>query len=282
MSEVSPEWAPRLARHGLADITRLLEASPEQLGLAGRLEALTKPGLAGRERWRWQLDEPQRPVLYLKRYLGPPLRKQLDRLLRQDPRHSVGWWEHFQSGELKRQYVPAVRTIGVAEEMRARTERCSAVLFEAVPGDALDRVLVKLIAAGAPITIGPARHDLTRRLARFVGAFHQTGMRHRDLYLCHIFAELDPAGGRPPEFCLIDLARTFRPRVRRMRWLLKDLGQLDSSARQIGLTRTDRWRFLLHYLGLQTRSLRTRWYARRIVRRSNWICRRIARKSGAS
>ena len=71
---------------------------------------------------------------------------------------------------------------------------------------------------------------------------------------------------------------TFRPRWRRLRWIIKDLSQLDASARQIGAWRTDRLRFLPAYLGP---SLKTsiRSYARRVVRKSDWILARIARKS---
>ena len=151
-------------------------------------------------------------------------------------------------------------------------ERCSVVLIEAVVGDGFDRAWADACRRNAPLTRGLARHDTAVRLGRFVSAFHQTGFCHRDLYLCHVFADFDPAGRRPP-------VRTFRPRVRRMRWVIKDLAQLDSSARQIGASRADRLRFLCAYLGLQHGTARIRWYARRIVRKSDWILRRIERKS---
>lgn len=281
-SEIQADWRARLARAGLPDLLQLLDHSPDESALPGRWEALVKPNLGGRERWRWRPNGDDTPALYVKRYCQTPLRTQLDRMHRQTARHSRAWWEFQQSAELERQYIPAVRAIGVAEEMVNRFERRSAVIFEEVAGDALDRAWQRLSAAGSPLTHGLARFDLTRRLARFVSAFHQTGMCHRDLYLCHIFVDLDPQGRRPPRFTLIDLARTLRPRLRRMRWILKDLSQLDASARQVGASRSDRMRFLLHYLGLQTRAPRARWYARKIVRRSNRILRRIARKSRVS
>ncbi len=275
---VAADWQERLAHAGLADLKRLLDGPPEEQGLSGHWQALVKPGLGGRERWRWELDS--QTTLYVKRYLATPLCEQLDRVRRQAMRHSRAWWEFQQSAELTRQNLPAVRAIAVVEEMRTAFERRSAVLFEPAGGDALDRVWRSLCAARTPITQGPARHDLVRRLARFVSAFHQTGLCHRDLYLCHIFADLDPAATRPPRFTLIDLARTHRPRLFRMRWLLKDLSQLDVSARQIGATCSDRLRFLLTYLGLEPRAVRLRWYARRIVRKSDRILRRSERQEG--
>ena len=233
--------------------------------------------MGGRERWRWELAGAGGDVLYLKRYEHVRLAEQLDRIRRQSPRHSRAWWEFHQSAELARQYVPVVRAVGVAEDVRFPFEVRSAVLFEEVPGDAFDRIWPRLCRENAPLARGLARHDLTRRLARFVSAFHQTGVCHRDLYLCHVFADLDPAGTRPPRFTLIDLARTHRPHIRRMRWLIKDLSQLDTSARQIGASRADRLRFLLTYLGLKGGTPRARWYARRIAHKSARILRRIAR-----
>lgn len=267
-----------LAAAGLNSPADLLpDADPRQLG--GRWETLVKPGLGGRERWRWQPAGTD-TTLYVKRYVRTPWREQLDRIRRQAPRHSRAWWEYHQSRELSRRYIPVVRAVAVAEEMHSFFEKHSVVLFEQVAGDALDRVWPKLERAGARLTRTPARQALVRALARFVSAFHQTGVCHRDLYLCHVFADLDPDAHRPPHFTLIDLARTHRPRWRRTRWIIKDLSQLDCSARQIGVSRTDRFRFLITYLGLEPRAPRVRYYARRVTRKSTRILRRITHKSG--
>jgi len=267
----------RLSEAGLTDPGLLLETATPAAALPGSWECLSKPGLGGRERWRWSPAGADAVVYYVKRYRRTPLREQLDRALRQTPRHSRAWWEFRQSEELTRQFVPVVRALAVAEETSGPLERRSAVVFEGLAGDAFDRVWLRLVAVDAPVTRGLARHDLIRRLARFVSAFHQTGYCHRDLYLCHVFSDLDPDGGRPPRFTLIDLARTHRPRLRRTRWLIKDLAQLDSSARQIGASRGDRLRFLKAYLSLEAHSPRLRWYARRIVRKSDTILHRLAR-----
>jgi hypothetical protein len=273
---IADDWRGRLIQTGLTEPATLLGSDPPGV-LEGEWEPLVKPGLGGRERWRWRLAN-ARLVLFVKRYLRTPLRQQVDRILRQTLRHSRAWWEYHQSGELNRRYVSTVRAVGVAEEMRSIFERRSAVLFERVPGDALDRLWLKLEAEGSRLVRAPLRQGLIRCLARFTSAFHQTGMCHRDLYLCHIFADLDPESGRKPRFTLIDLARVHRPRWRRLRWIIKDLSQLDSSACQVGASRADRLRFLVAYLGLQPGAPRTRDYARRVVRKSAKILRRIARK----
>jgi heptose I phosphotransferase len=281
--EILPNWRERLRGAGLETLAPLLAADGRP-ALAGDWHDLHKPGLGGRRRWRWVLpDAPSgiaadRDELFIKRYEQTPPTAQLDRLRRQTARHSRAWWEYAISQQLAAAHIPAARAVGFIEEMAGPIERRSVVLFERVAGDAFDRAWAAAQRRGAVVTRGVARHDVAVRLARFVAAFHQTGCCHRDLYLCHIFVQLDESARRPPAFCLIDLARIHRPRLRRMRWILKDLAQLDASARQIGASRSDRLRWLLAYLGLTAESPRVRWYARQITRRSNAILEREARK----
>lgn len=276
--EILLTWRERLRGAGLETLAPLLTADGRP-ALGGDWHDLHKPGLGGRRRWRWVLPGgAEGDELFIKRYEQTPANAQLDRLRRQTARHSRAWWEYAISQQLAAAHIPAARAVGFIEEMAGPIERRSVVLFERVAGDAFDRAWPAAERRGAAVTRGVARHDVAVRLARFVAAFHQTGCCHRDLYLCHIFVQLDEAARRPPVFCLIDLARIHRPRLRRMRWILKDLSQLDASARQIGISRTDRLRWLLAYLGLTAESPRVWWYARQITRRSGAILRREARK----
>ncbi|MBL8877547.1 MAG: hypothetical protein JNG88_00380 [Phycisphaerales bacterium] len=275
-SWIDPEWRDLLAGAGLRDLDALLQDADEPR-LPGRWDALNKPGLNGRQRWRWQIGDSAGRTLFVKRYFRTPLREQVDRIQYQRVGHGRAWWEYETSRRLAEAQVPSVRVVGVVERMHGPFERSSAVLFEQAPGEPFDRVWPRLEAAGAPVTRGPARIDVAIRLGRLICAFHQTGFCHRDLYLCHIFSEIDASGAAAPRFAIIDLARALRPTARRGRWVLKDLSQLDASARQIGATRSDRVRFLLAYLGLQPGAPRTRWYARRVAQRSDRILRRIAR-----
>lgn len=279
LEAIAPEWRERLASGGLNRLESLLERSPAEQDLSGKIAPLTKSGLGGRERWRWEFgNDDANAVVFLKRYSRTPLRGQWDRIWRQDARHSHAYWEFEQSQRLADAHIPVPTPIGFVEEMFGRFERRSAVLLARVGGDAFERVWERAERAGAPVTRGMARQDTVRRLARFVAAFHGTGVCHRDLYLCHIFVDLDTSGRRPPAFALIDLARTHRPWWRRMRWIIKDLAQLDASARRIRASRADRYRFLLTYLGLERKSVRARWYARRAGRKSDRILRRDERK----
>ena len=278
--DLARDWAnhPKLSGE---QIDELLAHSPAEQPPTGEWKRLSKPGIEGRERWAWQTGQ-NGETLFVKRYLSGGLRTQLDRILRQAATHSRAYWEYAQSERLAEAGVPAVRAVGFAEEMSGPFERRSVVLFERVPGDAFDRVWMRLVASDSPLTRGLARHDFAKRIGRFAAAFHGTGLCHRDLYLCHIFIDLDESMQRAPRLTMIDLARLHRPRWRRMRWVLKDLSQLDASAREIGASRSDRLRALYSYLALNRRSPRVRWYVRAVVRRSDRILQRIARKRHSS
>ncbi len=278
-SQVDSDWAAVLTEAGLNDPSQLASSAPER-SLAGQWQRLTKPGLGHRTRWRWSLsDGADSRTVYVKHYARPPWRMQWDRIWRQQPRRSSGWWEYRQSLELREAQLGAPAPVGFAENMAGVFERASTVVLGAAPGDAFDRVWMRALERDERLVSPASRRDLARRLARFVAAFHQSGRFHRDLYLCHIFIDADPDGRRPPTLSLIDLARVHRPRWRRHRWLIKDLAQLDSSARQIGATRSDRLRFLTTYLAIEPRVPRARAHIRAIMRKSDWILRRIARKS---
>ncbi|MBI5865665.1 MAG: hypothetical protein HZB38_14380 [Planctomycetes bacterium] len=280
---IAPDWADRLQSLTPSWLAALLMQSPAQAPLPGRWEELSKPGLGTRQRWRWTppgtSDTDDSGVVYVKRYGPPGPRTQWDRIYRQAARHSRAYWEFERSRELNEAEIAAPRAVAFIEEMNGALEHRSAVLLESVPGRPLDRLLPELLATRDPRMIGIARHDLAARLGRFVAAFHGTGLCHRDLYLCHIFAQLDEAAARPPRLAVIDLARTHRPRLFRPRWIIKDLAQLDYSARQAGLSRTDRYRTLCAYLGLAPGTPRLRWYARRVTRKADAIERRDRRKA---
>lgn len=279
--EIEPGWAAALASSGLRDVGELLERRLGDGGVPGEWRELSKPGLGGRQRWRWSPPgEGAARCVYLKVYERTPLRAQLDRMVRQSARHSRAWWEFRQSHVLTLASIPVARAVAFAEQMHGALEHRSVVVLEGMDGEPLDAAWRRACAEGAPMTRGPGRFELVRGLARFVAAFHGTGCCHRDLYLCHVFITTDERRSTARRFGLIDLARTHTPRWRRTRWLVKDLAQLDCSARQVGATRSDRWRFLMAYLGLERGAARLRWYARRIVRKSDRILRRISRSSG--
>ena len=111
-----------------------------------------------------------------------------------------------------------------------------------------------------------ARRDFLGRLASFIRRFHETGYRHRDLYLSHIFYS-DGSG-----FCLIDLARAFRPILQR-RFQVKDIAQLHYSAPATAVTRADRLRFYLAYVDHCRLLAQDKAFIRKVVRKAHQMAR---------
>ena len=87
---------------------------------------------------------------------------------------------------------------------------------------------------------------------------HTHGLNHRDCYFCHFHLDRSGVSGNPQSairnpkstelrLYVIDLHRAQIRRRTPRRWLIKDLAGLYFSALGIGLTRTDRLRFIRAY-----------------------------------
>ena len=105
------------------------------------------------------------------------------------------------------------------------------------------------------------RKALSEQIASAVRQMHTHGINHRDCYLCHFHLDTSSASenskfeirnsklAKPPGLRLyvIDLHRAQIRRRTPRRWLIKDLAGLYFSAMDIGMTRTDRLRFIRAY-----------------------------------
>jgi heptose I phosphotransferase len=99
------------------------------------------------------------------------------------------------------------------------------------------------------------RKMLIEALAKDAATVHDSGMNHRDFYICHFLMKNSSpllSGEQVlPKLYLIDLHRAQMRSKVPTRWLVKDLASLYFSAVDIGLTQRDVVRFLRHYLGSQ-------------------------------
>ncbi len=99
----------------------------------------------------------------------------------------------------------------------------------------------------------PPEPALKRRLIAKVGEMsgkmHQSGMNHRDFYLCHFLLDETVATDNAewPKLHIIDLHRAQIRRKVPRRWQVKDLAGLYYSALDIGLTAEDVKLFLHYY-----------------------------------
>jgi hypothetical protein len=229
---------------------------------------------------------------YLKRHRASYWIQWLRRLITGRKPNLPGPHEAEMAERLKRVGVPTPELIAFGSQFGPGARGSSVVLTREVPNAVqLDHLLVaidrsalgerakRLLIRGLIMQVA----DLARR-------FHRAGYNHRDFYLCHFLAQrlppcrvcghgvdtrvVLPAGDAAAraafDLVLIDLQRVlYRPPFR-LRWIVKDLAQLNYSAPAGIISRTDRLRFLKAYLGIN----RIRWYHRWLIR---WIVFKTAR-----
>lgn len=122
-----------------------------------------------------------------------------------------------------------------------------------------------------PAAIVSLVRRLTIRIAEIARSLHASGMHHQDFYLNHLLycgpiEDLD--------IRVIDLGRVRQTKTLARRWIVKDLAQLDFSARRLSCQA--RLRFLRLYLGRPFRP-EDRALVRRIAAKSRRIAAHTAR-----
>jgi len=137
----------------------------------------------------------------------------------------------------------------------------------------------KCVAAGASF------QEMLEPTARLSAQLHNAGLHHRDLYLCHFFAQTSrDAGGaaaatveepatQPPALALIDAARVRPlPRFFANRWVVKDLAQFWYSTTKLAVSDEQRTGWLAAYAAARGLGAAASDELRRsIVRKTRWI-----------
>lgn len=263
-SDVSPALLAALRRERLDSV--------EGAFAYGGGDDLVKPGLGHRRRTRLTLTDAAggRHELYLKRYHREALPARLRR-----------WWTYgirTSPAEVEFDNIEAIRAAGVGtmqavacgSEWGTLDARRSYLLVTAVPGRKLDDIVWNFVELNADRPEG--MWTFTLSLAAAVRRFHEAGFVHRDMYACHVF--LDESSGAM-QWRLIDVARVFAPRWRRVRWRVKDLAQLVYSMPRSRWTEPYWPGFLRAYLGDADERTARRWdrlVQRKVaaMRRRNW------------
>ena len=221
----------------------------------------------GRFRRRLQFDatpaDSQQPVkIFLKRYDRPPAVRQISNWLSQHKRRSFASAECHAIRELANSGVSTPHLVACGERWGTLFERRSFLVTEEIAdSQSLERRLPACFDKTMTPTVLRARRKFIRRLAEFIRRFHETGYRHRDLYLSHIFCS------ETEEFCLIDLARATRPFLQR-RFQVKDIAQLHYSSPGRHFSRTDRLRFYRTYTGRRKLQSRDKAFLRSVARKA--------------
>ncbi len=175
--------------------------------------------------------------------------------------------EHEAADRLAAAGINTPRTIACGEQWQTLFEHRSFLMTEEVRDSrSLESQLPPCFQGPLTIEKRHARRDFIRRLASFIRRFHETGYRHRDLYLSHIFCSSEG------EFCLIDLARASRPFLRQ-RFRIKDIAQLHYSSPAESVTRADRLRFYLVYTGRRRLLPQDKAFIRKVIRKAHRMAR---------
>lgn len=183
---------------------------------------LVKGGLGHRRRTQLSLGDGRggSRTVYLKRYGPEPLRWRLKRWWTYGPGKSPAAIEARAIAAARDAGLPTMEVLHWGQD--AGGDGRSFIIVSSVPGDALSRCMGAFLRNHAG-DAAPAQ--LAVALGGLAGRLHRCGYVHRDFYTAHIF--LDQAAGA--SLHLIDLARMFRPKLRRFRWRVKDLAQLKYS-----------------------------------------------------
>lgn len=123
-------------------------------------------------------------------------------------------------------------------------------------------------AADRLIEGGVSFERLLGPTAELAGKLHDSGLHHRDLYLCHFFAKIE---GEAVDVRLIDAARVRRLPgwPLRNRWIVKDLAQFWYSALRLGISDALRMRWLERYA--EQRGIVAGSWRKSIERKVRWI-----------
>jgi hypothetical protein len=265
---IDPAYKSGLERLGLTSIEAVFAS---QSG-----KNLTKSNLASyRSRIELQIESPQTKI-FLKRYENPPMLTQLKNWLSAKKRITCAMAEVEAAEKLTAKGINTAKMIGWGYSSGILFEKRSFAAIEEIrEGHSLERMLPECFNGPTTGDNLVLRREFIRDLALFIKKFHETGFRHRDLYLCHIFRVPD---GR---FYLIDLARVFRPVLFGEMYCVKDIAQLHYSAPAKYFSKTDRLRFLQMYTGRKKISDSDKVFIRRVSDKASRMARHDIRHGRA-
>jgi len=165
--------------------------------------------------------------------------------------------------------IPVPRGVATGRKRIMGTEIVSFTLTEEIPrADPLDAVVRERFRERRSPAEREEWRSLLQKTAGLARKLHLLGMNHRDFYLNHLF--LDDRG----VLYLLDLQRLQRRERVPERYRVKDLAQLNYSALGCrNISRSDRLRFLLAYLGRDDLDGSGRVLARRIAAKTRRITR---------
>jgi len=255
-----PDYVTALQELGLTSIDAVFDFNIGQ--------NLNKPNLAPfRRRRQFEMLRPglSSPVtVFLKRYDRPPLVLQLMNWFWNRSRKTIASADVNVAEKLRQADINTPTTIASGEQWQWLFEKRSFIMTEKIPdAESLEARLPECFGPPETSTKRKLKKNFITRAAAFIKKFHDTGYRHRDLYLCHIFHNARQ------EFYLIDLARVFKPAFFAERFRIKDISQIYYSAPASRFSAADRLRFYLAYSGCSSLGPQDKAFIKKVLRRAN-------------
>lgn len=229
---VDPDYREALKRAGLVSFDAVFEFDK------GR--DLHKANLAShRSRCVFEIDG---EVFYMKRYDDPPVKVQMKSWIEHSRKISLADCDRLPGQRLLELGILSPKIIAYGSQWNGFFEKRSFIITQEIPGGvSLEKQL--------PVFFGETgkeafkkRKDFIYKIADMARDFHESGLRHRDFYLAHIFLDSQA------RLYLIDLHRTFEPKLVKRRFRVKDIAQLHYSCPGNVISNTDRIRFYKRYM----------------------------------
>jgi len=224
-----------------------------------------------RSRMQFKTSGPDK-TLYLKRYNHPDALTQIKNWFWHNSRKSMMSFDLSPTEDLSRAAIKTPKTVAYGEQWGIFFEKRSFIITEELPNaEPLDKKLPDCFRDRSKTRNLRQQRNFIERLGRFAKRFHETGYRHRDFYLAHIFYSDDGT------FYLIDLQRAFKPHILAERFRVKDIAQLFYSAPGSAFSKTDRLRFYKSYTGKKFLNGRDKKFIRKVIKKVNRIAEREIR-----
>jgi len=228
---------------------------------------------SGSHRAVYRLSLPETD-LFLKHYKTPSLRSRLKNLIR----GSAARQEFHRARQIGRRGIATITPVAFGERRAAGMITDSyLVCREITRATGLDHYLETIFPALEPSVRVSVRRELARQLAELTAAMHLGGIAHDDFHVGNLMVETDHE--QPTRLHLIDLqaVRLLRPlnwRQARRNLVLLNLGFFQRASR------SDRLRFLSHYLDKRPGLVKDKRRAANEIERQTWsVARRFWRRN---
>lgn len=220
-----------------------------------------------RSRLQFEISAPAK-ILFLKRYDNPSIISQLGNWFWQKSRKSMMSCDLDSTRNLAKMGISTPKVIAYGEQWGIFFEKRSFIITEKIPdAESLEQRLPYCFQGQSTAKKLKQQRQFIKQLSLFSRKFHDTGYRHRDFYLAHIFYSVDG------NFYLIDLQRVFKPGLLAERFRVKDIAQLYYSAPGSVFSRTDRLRFYKNYTGKDFLDKSDKLFVRKVLRKVQRIAR---------